>query len=156
MAEDQPNSAQSRADLVMGLAQEVAEERAQRNKVSAEHAERAAAVDKWLTRERGVLIALILAVPVLVALIVVGMQGPSLGAMPPKPRPDQTQDVLNALVKDIESFRQDFAELPSSLAEVGIPRHGEWTYTKDSADHYRVVLRLNGQVLTFDSLQKAS
>ena len=84
------------------------------------------------------------------------MQGPSLEAIPAPPRPDQVQDVLNALVKDIESFRQDYAELPNSLVEIGAPPYGDWTYTKESADHYRVVLRLYGQVVTFDSLQKGS
>ena len=43
-----------------------------------------------------------------------------------------------------------------SLAEVGVPAHGEWTFTKTSANEYRVVLRMYGQVVTFDSRQRTA
>jgi hypothetical protein len=36
---------------------------------------------------------------------------------------------------------------------VGIPAHGEWSYTKQSGGYYQVTLREHGQVLTYDSHQ---
>jgi hypothetical protein len=36
---------------------------------------------------------------------------------------------------------------------VGVPPHGEWTYTKQPGGYYQLALKEYGQVLTFDSHQ---
>ena len=57
------------------------------------------------------------------------------------------------VVNEVESFRHDYSELPSSLAELGTPLDGEWTYTRTSPNHYQIVFTFYGQVVTFDSLK---
>ena len=154
MAEQSPN-ARSLANQVSDLAQEVQHETAQRKRVSAERAERAAAQNAWFSRERGVLVALIIAVPVLGILVATTIFGQSLEELftsnpPPAVAHQKAQEAMDALVKGIESFRKDTSELPSSLTEVGAPSKGEWTYTK-SGGQYRVVGKMYGEVVTFNS-----
>jgi hypothetical protein len=158
MPEHLQTDAKSLADQVKELAGEVTEERAQRAKTRAEHAEREATIDAWLSRERAVVAALIVALPVLVTLLVMTVEGESLvELLTPGPSPAlslvQAQGALDSVIARIEGFRSDYSKLPRNLAEVGVPPHGEWTYTKTSGNHYRVVLRMYGQVLTFESSQ---
>ena len=51
----------------------------------------------------------------------------------------------------IESFHHDYRELPSVLAEVGVPSRGTWAYLKKSDERYQVVGQMYGQIVTFDS-----
>jgi hypothetical protein len=158
VAEHQPNHGQNLADQVTALAAQVSEEVAHRAKVTAGHVERQAKVDAWLSKERAVLIALIVALPIFGILLVTLIQGRSLAELlTPAPSPaialQQAQENVDAVVKRIESFRKDFSKLPDTLAVVGVPASGNWTYTTSSGDHYQVVLKLYGQVVTFDSRQ---
>jgi hypothetical protein len=161
MADRQPTQAPTRADQVKQLAEEIREDTAHRAKVRADHAERAAVIDRWLSRDRAVAIALVIALPVLVMLVVATIRGESLVEMvTPDPSPavslQQAHGALDSVVGRIEAFRSDYSQLPGSLAEVGVPAHGEWTFTKTSANEYRVVLRMYGQVVTFDSRQRTA
>jgi hypothetical protein len=158
MAEPQPTRAPTLADQVKRLAEEVREDTAHRAQATAEHVERAAAIHAWLSRDRVVAVALVLALPVLTVLVVANIRGESLMEwLTPDPSPAVSlhlaQAALDAAVGRIEAFRSDYSQLPSGLAEVGVPARGEWTFTKTSGSQYRVVLRMYGQVVTFDSSQ---
>jgi hypothetical protein len=147
------------ADQVKGLAEEVRDDAAHRAKASAAQAERAATIDGWLSRRRAVTVALILALPVLAILVVTTIRGESLVELftpnpPPATSLQQAQVALDSLIGRIERFRSDYSELPSGLAEVGVPSRGEWTFTKTAGNQYQVVLRMYGQVVAFDSSQR--
>jgi hypothetical protein len=157
VAEQHPNCSQNLADQVAALAAEVRGETAHRAKVTAERAERQAIVDGWLSRKRAVLIGLIVALPVFGILLVTLVEGRSLAdLLTPDPSPEvarqRAQENLDGVVKRIESFRGDYSELPDTLAVVGVPAFGDWTYTKSTGDRYQVTLKLYGQVVTLDSL----
>jgi hypothetical protein len=156
MASHRTGGARSLADQVMELAEEVREETAEREKL---RAERAVVQGKpSQVRQRATLIALVVSVPVLAILLVANLEGGSLMTLlTPAPSPDvarqQGQQALGLVVRNIEGFREDHKKLPDNLMMVGIPPHGEWTYTKLAGGHYQVALRESGQVLRFDSHQ---
>lgn len=75
---------------------------------------------------------------------------PSAPLAPPGASAEHAHAALDRMVRRIESFRDDHAALPSSLAEIVTPADGVWTYTKLS-DRYRVVLSWQGHIVTFDS-----
>jgi predicted component of type VI protein secretion system len=152
---NQPAGAQTLADQVKGLADEVKQDAARRAMANAEHAERAETIDAWLSRKRAVAAALVVALPVLAILVVTTIQGESLGELlTPNPPPAASlRQAQAALDKRIEAFRSDYADLPGSLAEVGVPAHADVTYAK-SGKQYRVVLKMYGQAVTFDSTQR--
>jgi hypothetical protein len=50
-------------------------------------------------------------------------------APPPAVARQETQQVLDALVGDIEAFRTDFHGVPKTLVQVGIPLRGRWSHT---------------------------
>ena len=138
-------------DLIDAAVEDVA--RTQRRRAEIVAAERAP------KGQRAALIALIAAFLVLGVLFVTNIQGRSLLALlapapPPAVARQQAEGALQLVVNEIESFRRDYAELPGSLAEVGTPLDGEWTYARRSGTHYQVALRFYGQVVTFDSLDK--
>jgi hypothetical protein len=66
------------ARQVKGLADEVKADAAHRARAQAEHAERAAVIDGWLSRKRGVAVALAVALPILAILVVMTIRGESL------------------------------------------------------------------------------
>jgi hypothetical protein len=85
-----------------------------------------------LTRERACLIGLGISAPILAIVLVTKVFGVSLIDMiTPAPTPEvarhQAQETLQAVVREIESFREDYSELPDVLAEVGSRR--SWAAT---------------------------
>ena len=109
-------------------------------------------------RRRAMLIALGFLAPVLVGIVVL-----SLGDMRGVPPLDSSlggealrRDLLvtvNVVVLEIEAFREDYGELPESLAEVAAPNEGRWRYEPVGNDRYRVGLTRDGQAVAFDSIQ---
>ena len=68
------------------------------------------------TRERVCLVGLVISAPVLALVLVTNVLGISLvGMITPAPTPEvarhQAQETLQALVREIESFREDYSEL---------------------------------------------
>lgn len=153
MAEHKTDSSSNQADF-QDIFDQASEEKAHHARVRAN----SAPSEAWLTRQRAVVGALVLAVPLLATLLAVNVFGVSLvDLMTPTPSPavarSLTQEALDAMVKDIEGFREDYSELPERLAEVAAPSRGQWTYTRRPGGHYQVVLAMYGEVLTFDSGQ---
>ena len=108
------------------------------------------------TRERACLVGIGLSVPILLIVLAINVLGISLvEMMTPSPRPEvarqQAQETLDSVVREIESFHHDYSELPSVLAEVGVPSRGTWAYLKKAGERYQVVGQMYGQVVTFDS-----
>jgi len=152
-----PNTPPNLADQVARLTEEVDTDRAHRRQASAERAQQTAVVDTWLSKERVVLVAFIIALPVLGVLVWTNITGQTLiDLVTPDPPPEvaqqRAQEALDSVVEQIGAYRQDYSELPDSLAEVGIPP-GDWTYAKGSNGNYRVRLSIHGRVVTYDSLQ---
>jgi hypothetical protein len=109
------------------------------------------------SRQRAVTVALVCAVPVLVALLLAEFAWPPLiGLFEPTPSPaiahQQAQAMLDVVVTDIRSFQKDYHQLPSTLVEVGLPARGQWTYVTLSPSRYRVQGTVYGQSVTFDSV----
>jgi hypothetical protein len=126
----------------MELAAEVSEETAQRQKLQAERAAETVPV----TRSRVTLVAMLIAVPVLIGLIVMNFV-----VSPASVVPDSPQEALNFAIKQVENFREDYAKLPDTLTEAGPFTDGEFSYTKKPDGQYQLVVRKHGQVLTYDS-----
>jgi hypothetical protein len=102
------------------------------------------------------LIALLVALPVLGILYATNIKGLSLADLfTPAPTPavarQQAEQAVHLVVREIESFKKDYSELPYSLTEVGTPVDGDWSYTKTPGNQYQIALRFYGQVVTFDS-----
>jgi hypothetical protein len=153
---DPPNPPRTLADQVALLTEEVDQDRASRRKAGAERAHHAAAVHTWLSRDRAVLVAFIIALPILGVLVWMNVTDQSFAELltpgpPPRLARQQAQDALDSVVKQIGLYRDDYSMLPDSVAEVGAAR-GEWIYTKGPQGSYVVRLRMNGQILTYDSL----
>jgi hypothetical protein len=115
-----------------------------------------AAASSGRSRQRAVSLALVCAVPVLVALLVADFFGPQMMALfDPTPSPamarQQAQAMLDVVVADIRSFQKDYHQLPSTLVEVGLPARGQWTYVTLGPSTYRVQGTVYGQSVTFDS-----
>jgi hypothetical protein len=158
MSEHVPKPPSSLADQVASLADEVTLDRADRKKASEARAQQAAVVNTWLSRERAVLLAFVVALPVLGVLIWSNITGLSLiDLMTPNPAPElalqQAQEALDSVVKAVGVYRKDYSELPDNLAEVGLPARGEWTYAKGPNDNYQINLTMFGQVVSFNTLK---
>ena len=109
-----------------------------------------------ISRARAVRVALLIAVPVLAAVLLVNFAWQPLVALfepwpPPAAARAQAQTALDALVLDIEAFRKDYGELPRTLVEIGVPPRGRWSYTGLGKSQYRVQGTLYGQAVSFDS-----
>ena len=118
-------------------------------------AEHEAVLDSWFSRKRGVLVALIVALPVLGVLLTLNITDQSLDELllpdpPPALGLERAQEALDGVVRRVRVYRADYSELPDSLAEVGVPK-GDWTYEKELTGHYSIRLKLYGQVVTFNS-----
>ncbi len=135
----------SSQELLQELAARALEETTQREKL---RAERAAAADAAVSaaRARAAIIGLIVAIPVLIAVIAWDVT-----AAPASVVPDTPQEALKFVVREIEGYREDYSKLPDTLIEAGPFRDSEFTYTKKSADQYQVAVRKHGQTLTYDS-----
>jgi hypothetical protein len=108
------------------------------------------------TRERVCLLGLGLSAPILLIVLATNVLGISLmDLITPAPTPavarQQAQETLDSVVREIESFHHDYSELPSVLAEVGVPARGTWAYLKKADERYQVVGQMYGQIVTFDS-----
>jgi hypothetical protein len=108
------------------------------------------------SREGLVRVSLAVAVPVLVAALLLNFAGPFLDTFfetqPPAPvAREEAQKTLDALVGEIDAFRKDYNELPETLVEIGLPSRGEWTYTMFGKGQYRLQGQLYGQAVSFDS-----
>jgi hypothetical protein len=109
-----------------------------------------------VSRARAVRVALLIAVPVLAAVLLVNFAWqPLVAFFEPWPAPAaaraEAQTALDALVVDIEAFRKDYDHLPGTLIEIGVPPRGRWSYVGVSSAHYRVQGTLYGQSVSFDS-----
>jgi len=141
------------ADDSQSLANEIFDSAdAERQKIVAERVVLPPAV----SRRRGVRVALLIAIPVLAAVLVVNFAWQPLVSMfepwpPPAAARVEAQAALDALVLDIEAFRKDYDHLPAALIEVGLPPRGRWSYAGVSKAHYRVEGTLYGQSVSFDS-----
>ena len=159
----QPRTAPTNAlaSQVADLANAAVVDAANRRKVSAERRKQTAAVEAWLSKERAVLVAFILAVPVLALVIYVNVMNKSLADLfSPAPTPQVSrqiaQEALDTVVKRIDSFYNDYDELPGNLVEVGLPTVGDWTWAPRSDGQYEVTVKMFSQTLTFDTRQHAS
>jgi hypothetical protein len=110
-------------------------------------------------RQRNVRVALAVAVPILIAVLVVTFAWEPLvtlfeSAPPPPAARLQAQETLDALVGQIDSFLKDYSHLPATLVEVGVPPHGRWSYTPSGNTQYTVSGTLFGQDVSFDSARR--
>ena len=126
--------------------------------------ERRAAVEAAIApsgemRQRLTAIALVAVLPLLGLSYMTNVQGISLRKLFTPDPPEgvarrQAEDALQQAVKEIELYKRDYAELPTTLAQVGVPVDGDWSYVY-SQGQYRLVLRLHSQTVSFDSSSKS-
>ena len=158
MTAPQPAVARNLASQFEELTSQATDEMIQRSKKRLTDAA-AAAKAPVMSRSRMSLIALCVSAPVLAGLLTIAFFGDSLAeafSAPASPQVvrAQAQTDLDLAVRGIESFRADFSTLPQTLAQIGVPGHGDWTYTKREGGQYQVVRALHGQVVTFNSGQQ--
>ncbi len=113
-------------------------------------------VPSAMTRARAVQLALTVAVPILIGVLVVNFAWqPLKAAFEPSPVPavaaQEARQMLDALVGEIDTFRKDYDHLPETLVEIGVPPHGQWTYADLGNNRYRVQGTVYGQDVHFDS-----
>ena len=146
------------ANQVTELANAAVADAAHRRKVSADRAQQMAAVDAWLSRKRIVLIALLMAIPTLALIIAVNVMNVSLvDLFAPAPAPQtlqSAQQALDTVVQRVDSFHNDYNELPRNLVEVGVPAPGKWTWAPRSNGQYQVTVTMFSQTLTFDTTSR--
>jgi hypothetical protein len=114
------------------------------------------AVPSTVTRQRVVRVSLAAAVSVLIAVLIATFAWePLLSVFAPTPSAEaatqQAQEMLDALVVEIDAFRNDYDELPATLVDIGVPPRGQWRYTATSRTHYIVEGAVYGKVVSFDS-----
>jgi hypothetical protein len=119
-------------------------------------ARRIAAAPVTATRQRTVGIALAVAVPILIAVLLgTFFREPLASLFEPAPPPavaaHQAQETLDSLVAGIESFRKDYHHLPATLIEIGVPPKGRWVYDSTDTGHYTIAGVLYGNAVAFDS-----
>jgi hypothetical protein len=149
MSEHRPNPTSSQ-DIVNRLADLADSERRER-RVRVPRRERP-------SREKATRLALGIAVPLFVVVAAFNFGGPLLARMFETPLPVsaarvEAQKTLSELVEEIESFRENYDELPESLVEIGVPA-GQWTYILVGTDEYRIHGVVGGQEVTFESSTK--
>ena len=110
----------------------------------------------WKTRERNVRAALAAALPILALLVIPTVTGRPLRAyFESSPSAvvalQQARDAVGSMVADLAAFIEDYDALPDSLAEIGVPLDGEWTYNPIDAGSYTIALKWHGQIASFDS-----
>jgi hypothetical protein len=142
-------SSAARSRLVQQAIDEATENLAQRNEARA----RREAVHTGWTRNRWMRIGLFVAVPVLVAVLLWNVTGTPAAAarvIGPTATREEVEAAVRVVVDDIEAFDADYGELPMNLAEVGLPRRGDWRYTRLANRRYHLVVSLGGHVVTFN------
>jgi hypothetical protein len=145
-----PSGSQDAANQIFGAADE------ERQKIIAARV----VVPPAMSRQRGVRVALLVAVPVLAIVLLVNFAWqPLVAFFEPWPAPAaarvQAQTALDSLVLDVEAFRKDYGHLPGALIEIGVPPRGRWSYAGLDNAHYRVQGTLYGQDVSFDSSRSA-
>ena len=143
----EPSPGQSR--LLEETIGEAMDDLAQRNEARA----RRESIRVRSTRERVARIALTVALPALVAALVWNVSSVSLVAaryIGPWLEREEAEAALKAVVDDIQAFDADYGEVPASLAEVGLPTSGEWTYTRLDNKRYRLAVSIGGQAITVE------
>ena len=98
---------------------------------------------------------LVFSLPTLVIVLVFNLTDVSVAELlepepPPAVAKQRADQMLKALVAEVESFRTDYNELPETLFEIGMPERGEWSYSVTDGT-YRIVGTLHGQQVTFTS-----
>jgi len=111
------------------------------------------------SRERVCFVSLLMTAPMLALLIATNVMGFSLVDMvTPAPTPEIArqliQETMQDVVREIESFRQDYSELPDLLSEVGVPSRGTWTYEKKPGGQYIVTGEMYGEVVRYGAPAK--
>jgi hypothetical protein len=119
-------------------------------------ARRIAVAPATVTRQRTAGIALAVAVPILVAVLLGTFFWEPLVSLfettpPAAEAARQAQETLNGLVAGIDSFHKDYHHLPATLVEVGVPPRGRWIYTSTDAGQYTIAGVLYGKAVAFDS-----
>lgn len=148
MSTDHESSGKSRL-LVEQAIDDAMEDLAQRNEARARR--RSGRVRS--RRERLARISFAFAVPALIVALVWNVTSVSVVAeriVGPTAARDDVEAALKVVVDDIEAFHDDYGDFPVSLAEVGLPTGGEWSYTRLSNERYRLGLSLGGQVVTHE------
>ena len=143
------------AAQVAEIAGAAVQERVERRRLSEERAEQTAAVDRWLSRERAVLVAVVVTLPILITMILVNVMDLSpLEWITPSPEPQVArrlaQEALDTVVKGVDAYQHDYSTLPPSLVEIGTPAQGDWDYTSDGGN-FTVTVKMFHQQLRFDS-----
>lgn len=152
--DDARQATQQSANEIFAAATDEQRERAKRQ------AEERAAAPAPVSRERVAYAGVALLTPVFVVVLLVNVLGVSpLSYFEPAPTPEaarqEAQQMLKALVADIEAFRTDTNELPDALVQVGIPPRGHWSYTNAGNGAYRLQGTLYGQTVTFSGTASA-
>jgi hypothetical protein len=139
------------------LLNEATDDLLKRQRVRAARAARIAA-GPGIIRQRASLAGLIVAIPILVGILAVNAarwspSGTFSNALPTGTAAHrEAQATLEALVTEIEAFRQDYGVIPEVLSEVGVPSRGTWRYTRRGNHRYSVQGMLSGQLVSFDSI----
>jgi hypothetical protein len=119
-----------------------------------QRANRATADRSSSRRARIVRVALTISLSILLILVVMSHAGWSLSSGLPLGSSaadrEQAEDALRGVINEIREFQADYGELPQSLAEVGLPASGTWSFTKKADGRYRVTVMLRGRVATFE------
>ena len=120
-----------------------------------------AAVPSAVTRQRTVRVAVAVAIPVLIAVLVASFAQETLTSVfeyapAPAVASRQAQEMLDALVVEIDAFRQDYDALPATLVDVGVPPRGRWSYATSGNGQFKVEGTLYGQTVSFDSTRAAA
>ena len=143
-----PSSRSEAEDILNQASQEILERERQR-------AERKTA-DPTRSGERASLIGLVVAIPVLIVVLMPNFTDWSWRSLfepglPASVAREEAQKALNSLVAQVEAFREDYDQLPESLAEIGLPQRGRWSYSLKGDGRYSVTGNLYGQNVSFES-----
>ena len=139
-----------------GASQQLADELAN-SAIIEQRTERAqrVVVSSAMTRRRAVRVSLAIALPILIAVVLAEFAWQPLmrlfeTAPPPDIARQQAQEMMDAVVFGVESFRKDYKTLPVTLVDIGVPPRGRWRYTA-AGNGYTVEGSLYGQDLRFES-----
>ena len=113
-------------------------------------------VDPTRSGQLAPLIGLIVAIPILIVVAMPNFTDWSWRSLfetrpPAAVAREEAQRALNSLVGAVEGFREDYHELPESLAEVGLPSRGRWKYSLSGDGRYTLTGSMYGQSVSFES-----
>ncbi|MCH8278774.1 MAG: hypothetical protein IIC12_07590 [Proteobacteria bacterium] len=64
-------------------------------------------------------------------------------------------DEMNAMVYDLDDYRDQQGVFPGELEQLGMPDDRAWSYRRLDEDRYRISFRAGGQTLTYSSDESA-